>query len=108
MTDDDKSKLAQAIEGFEQIWTCKIGGKVTGLPKGCDGPMRRAVQECFSRLSGYEADFCFSGWSGSLTEGERAVVEKRPPALERCTVELPIPATGFKWALVIDHDETPN
>lgn len=105
MNQEEKSMLAQAIEGREQVWTCKVGGKITGLPKGADGPMRRAVQECFSRLSGYEPDFCFSGWGGGLSEGERAVVENRPAIMARCTVELPMPAPGFKWALVIDNED---
>lgn len=77
--DEPEQMMAQAIEGSERIWTCKIGGKVNGLPKGADGPMRRAVQECFARMTGYEAEFCFSGWGGELTEPERAVVENRLP-----------------------------
>jgi hypothetical protein len=79
MTPEELGLLQQAIEGRENIWHCKIGGKITGLPKGADGPMRRAVQECFVRLTGYKADFCFSGWGSSLTEYERAVVEDSLP-----------------------------
>lgn len=67
---------------IERIWFCKIGGKIDGLPHvsdGADWPMRRAVQEAFKALTGRECEFTFSGWAGSLTEGERAVVENRPP-----------------------------
>jgi hypothetical protein len=42
--------------------------------------MRKAVQEQYKAITGHEPDFCFSGWAGELTEGERAVVENRPPA----------------------------
>jgi hypothetical protein len=66
--------------GTENIWTCKIGGAVSRLPPGADAPMRNAVFECFRRLAESEAQFCFSGWSGVLTESERAVVENRLPA----------------------------
>jgi hypothetical protein len=82
MSDESLSEaqmMAQAIEGHERVWSCKIGGKVTGLPKGADWAMRRAVAECFARLTGYEAEFCFSGWGGELSEPERAVVENRLP-----------------------------
>lgn len=104
MTDRELLEDAAQAARFEQIWECKIGGKVYGLPKSCDEPMRSAVQKCFYQLFGCEAEFVFSGWSGSLSEGERAVVENRPAVRARCTVELPMPAPGFKWALVVDHD----
>lgn len=83
MDKNEQHMAAQAIEGKEQIWTCKIGGRVTGLPKGADGPMRVAVQACFEKLTGYEAEFTFSGWGAELTEGERAVVENREPRYDR-------------------------
>lgn len=86
----EQSMLTQAIEGRERIWTCKLGGKISGLPKGADGPMRRAAQECFARMTGYEAEFCFSGWGGELTESERAVVENRLP-------QHPTAPTDAEW-----------
>lgn len=61
------------------VWDCKIGGKIAALPPGADAPMRRAVEECFVKLTGAEPEFLFSGWGGKLTEPERAVVEKRQP-----------------------------
>jgi hypothetical protein len=66
----------------ERIWECKIGGPVQHLPEGSGGPMRRAVGEAFRRITGTEPEFCFSGWGGELTEGERAVVENRLPVRE--------------------------
>lgn len=66
---------------MERIWFCKIGGEVGDLPNGADGPMRAAVSDAFQRLAGgRRCEFIFSGWGGSLTEGERAVVENRAPA----------------------------
>lgn len=59
------------------IWGCKIGlkpGKSVVLPGGCDAPMRRAVEEAFLRITGQEADFCFSGWGEELTKDEKAVL----------------------------------
>ena len=64
----------------ERIWFCKIGGPVDHLPDGSDWPMRRAIQRAFEEVTGSEHAFTFSGWGGSLTEGERAVVENRRPA----------------------------
>lgn len=57
------------------IWSCKIGldpGTLAKLPPGADAPLRRIVEECFRMMFGYEADFCFSGWGGELTEVEEA------------------------------------
>lgn len=73
---DGSGSLAQ---GAERIWSCKIGGNIV-LPDGSDWPMRQAVQEAFLKLAGVDNKFCFSGWGGDLTEGERAVVENRLPA----------------------------
>lgn len=63
----------------EQIWTCKIGGSAEPLPPGADMPMREAVAEAYRKITGIEPEFVFSGWGGSLTEPERAVVENRLP-----------------------------
>jgi len=61
-----------------KIWECKIGTREDiELPRGSDWPMRRAVEQSFKDLTGLEAEFCFSGWGASLTEGELAVVEDR-------------------------------
>jgi hypothetical protein len=77
----------------EVIWECKIGGPVPGeMPDGWDFPMRRAVQAAFLSLTGVDAEFTFSG-RGNLTEGERAVVEKRAPAIE--TIE-DLPETPYR------------
>lgn len=62
-------------ETKEQVWDCKIGGVVGELPPGADFPIRQAVKEAFLKLTGVDAEFCFSGWGGSLDANERAVVE---------------------------------
>lgn len=63
------------------VWDCKIG--IVGLahlPMGADAPLRCAVQDAFTRTVGIDAEFCFSGWGGKLTESELACVEKRLPS----------------------------
>jgi hypothetical protein len=37
--------------------------------------MRDAVEEAFKRITGREAEFCFSGWGAKLTKDERSVVD---------------------------------
>ncbi len=70
------------------VWFCKIGGPSVALPSGADGPMRAAVEAAFLRLTGAPEEFTFSGWGGSLDEGELAFVEKRAPVYEsRPTLE---------------------
>lgn len=60
-----------------KIWTCKIGATTEAeLPYGADWPMREAVARAFREITGREAEFCFSGWAGELTEAELAVVEE--------------------------------
>jgi hypothetical protein len=60
----------------EKIWTCKIGGVDDAvLAQGADLPMRQAVQQAFYELTGQWPEFTFSGWGGSLTKGEREVVD---------------------------------
>ena len=69
--------------GHEHIWTCKIGGDVANFPHGgADLPMRKAIAHAYRELTGCEPEFLFSGWGGTLTEPERAVVENRLPSLE--------------------------
>lgn len=98
-TDISHSGLTASIPGGDEaggahtpgpgpIWSCKIG--VTGalaLPAGCDGPMRRAVDDAFQRLTGRQPEFIFSGWSATLTEPELAVVENRWPSEEHYAAE---------------------
>ena len=87
-------ELAEMKPKQEQIWTCKIGGGIVELPSGADFPMRLAIQKAFKQITGFEAEFCFSGWSGELTEPERACVEDRwPPSPETKTAANPQPAT---------------
>jgi len=67
-----------------RIWHCKIGecedGDLLGPNgeyRGCDWPMRRAIQEAYFEVTGKAPKFCFSGWAGELTEVERKVVEDK-------------------------------
>lgn len=91
---------------MENIWTCKIGGEVNYLPNGADWPLRKAVELAFKDLTGNDADYCFSGWSGKLTPIERAVIENKAVKLEDITVELPYPKPGYKW-MQVKIDATP-
>lgn len=73
---------------MNNIWACKIGGEfLDHLPNGADYPMRKAISEAYTKLTGKEADFCFSGWGAQLDEYERAVVENRPP-MEKATMGM--------------------
>jgi len=60
----------------ESIWECKIGGPVAGLPAGADLPMREAIKRAYKEITGEEPQFVFSGWAGTLTVSERAVLLK--------------------------------
>jgi hypothetical protein len=75
----DELKAGQATK----IWTCKIGEisqeRFDNLPQGLDFPMRCAIGEAYKKITGVAPNFCFSGWSGKLTEPERVVVENREP-----------------------------
>ncbi len=60
-----------------KIWSCKIGEVAADkLPSGADSPLRTAVEEAYQKLTGQEADFCFSGWGAELDETERKVVNQ--------------------------------
>jgi hypothetical protein len=63
-----------------KIWDCKIGEVDEGdVPRGGDGPMRKAVQDAYFELTGKKALFCFSGWGAELTAYQRAAYENREP-----------------------------
>lgn len=63
------------------LWTCKIGyADLTDFPGGMDAPMRKAIDHAFLSIFGKEPEFIFSGWSGELTEPEKACVEDRQPS----------------------------
>ena len=65
------------------IWTCKIGETLPNpLPKGADAPIRKAVEQAYKEITGFEADFCFSGWGGMLTSGERNSIAGPVPSLD--------------------------
>jgi hypothetical protein len=84
----------------ERVWKCKIGGPVNWLPDGADFPMRQAIREAFTRITGREAEFLFSGWGAKLTEAQRAVVENREPS------ETSICAKISKF--LADHESGPT
>jgi hypothetical protein len=68
--------VLQKLEGNTQkVWTCKIGYAADAdVPEGGDAPMRKAVEQIFRTVTGHDADFCFSGWGGELTEIEEQIV----------------------------------
>jgi hypothetical protein len=91
----DEEAQRVALEMPQQtVWSCKVGSlKPLALPLAADYPMRQAIQRMFQELTGEDAEFCFSGWGGQLTEIELAVVENRlpreasPPACEALSDE---------------------
>lgn len=67
----------------KKIWDCKIGEiDPLKLPKGADGPMRKAIEKAYYDLTGEWPDFVFSGWGAELTEGERRVIEESDEDLD--------------------------
>lgn len=61
------------------VWVCKIGEvDRKKLPNGCDGPMRKAIVKAYTKLTGKEPDFIFSGWGGKLDHIERSVADNTP------------------------------
>ncbi len=57
-----------------KVWECKIVVSADAeMPDGFDGPPRQAAQAAVER-HGIAVVSCFSGWGGSLTEGERECV----------------------------------
>lgn len=79
------------MSGPKPIWECKVGMLGNAImPDGCDFPMREAVRSAYARIVGAEPQFCFSGWSASLTEGELAVVEDRLPDPTRISARVRI------------------
>ena len=64
----------------KKIWQCKIGEVDSEkLPKGSDGPMRRAIEEAYYSIVGEYPDFIFSGWGAGLTEEERFIADWKQP-----------------------------
>lgn len=59
------------------VWGCKIGeADRSALPEGADGPMRKAVQAAYLKLTGSSPAFVFSGWGAELTPAEEQVVNE--------------------------------
>ena len=60
-------------------WSCLIGEFDRDLlPKGCDAPLREAVQEAYYKLTGEWPNFTFSGWGAQPDKGQRAVINNTP------------------------------
>lgn len=60
-----------------KVWSCKIGARwLCDLPDGSDLPMRIAICNEFKKLTGHDAEFCFSGWGEKLEEVELEIVEE--------------------------------
>ena len=71
----DLSEKIKAGAGKYRVWACKIVVPAdVELPSGFDAPPRGAAQQAVED-AGIEVLGCFSGWAGSLTEGERKVLE---------------------------------
>lgn len=76
---DRMAECEEVLDDLLTVWTCKIGwAHRDHLPSGSDGPMRAAVARAFKELTGYDDDFIFSGWGGTLTMVETAIVTKQP------------------------------
>lgn len=76
---------AAVAPGVNRIWHCKIGGQNHDLPEGADAHMRRAVNVAYEQVTGFQAQFFFSGWGGTLTKGERNVHDAVNPSTDRHT-----------------------
>ena len=59
-----------------KVWECKIVVPVDAeLPDGFDSPPRSAAIDAVIQ-SGIPVLTCFSGWGGSLTETQEAIVDR--------------------------------
>jgi hypothetical protein len=69
-----------------KIWECKIGESENVKPRS-DGPMRQAIAQAYTELTGEHPKFILSGWDATLSEPERAAVEDREPKRPDPTVK---------------------
>ena len=64
-----------AKESKKEYWMCIIGSTTRDrLPDGSDFPMRMPVRETFTKLTGQQAEHCWSGWG--LTDKKRELIMK--------------------------------
>lgn len=76
MTKPEPEEIKITDTPLGAVWGCKIGAVDRArLPAGSDGPMRRAVEQAFLKLTGVEAQFTFSGWGEKLTPMELHIVD---------------------------------
>jgi hypothetical protein len=75
----------------QEFWTCVVGpADQNKLPKGCDLPMRMAVQAAFANMTGEYPDICSSGWgSDSKTAAEASVKKSFVYAVEKANTSEP-------------------
>ena len=57
-----------------KVWKCKIVIEEDDLPSGFDYPPRHAAIKAVEN-AGFAVIDCFSGWGGSLTDREKAIVD---------------------------------
>lgn len=80
---DQAPEDSAVAPGVNRIWHCKIGGQNNALPEGADAYMRRAVNVAYEQVTGFQAQFFFSGWGGTLAKGERHVHDAVNPSTHR-------------------------
>ena len=72
------------LNNMHEAWECKIGStNGVHIPFGADFPMRQAVREAYTRITGEQPEAVFSGWGAKFSESERAVIENRLPVLDK-------------------------
>ena len=65
------------VRDGESYWQCLIGpASPDDLPGGCDAPMRRAVDDAFTSITGRIAKHCASGWGASPDAMQREVMDE--------------------------------
>lgn len=90
-----------ARDGRYQVWECKLVIPAgVALPSGADRPFRHAVAFALEGL-GIPHVATFSGWGGSLTESEIAVVEDRSPVVPPGYRRIPVEAYTDGHRLVV-------
>lgn len=84
LSDDESPAAKYFADDIREAWECKIGStNGVSIPPGADLPMRQAVREAYTRITGEQPEALFSGWGATFTEAERAVIENRLPVLDK-------------------------
>lgn len=71
-------------DDMREAWECTIGSRNgVHIPPGADLPMREAVREAYTRITGEQPEAIFSGWGATFSEPQRAVIENRLPVIDK-------------------------